>query len=161
VTDTQPRKKPGPKPAVSKKPAETKAERELRNTRIFALFLGGNSEKEIGRYVNLTGPRVHQIIRQELEAASRHRQLLTDEALAIYVGRLETLIKACWPKVAAGDLKAIETGRKLVEQMGRLYNVAGERLPSIPPGIEQELLGEDSTLDELTKFRLRRRPEAQ
>ena len=69
--------------------ALSKEERERRNHKIYALFLAGHSEREIGRAVNLTGQRVHQILRNELKNDARHRQLVTDEALALYSQRLD------------------------------------------------------------------------
>jgi hypothetical protein len=157
MTEQRPRRKPGPKPATSK-PAETKEEREQRNYLIFARFIAGHSEWDIGRSVGLSGPRVHQIIKAELKNAARHRQLLTDEALGIYVARLETLLKACWPKVLQQDLKAIEVARRLMESQARLYDLEEERVGAIPPMGEQELLSDDNpaNLDELTKFRMQR-----
>jgi hypothetical protein len=161
IMDDQPlpRKRTGPKPG-GKKPAETKEEREQRNVIIFQRFLAGHSEREIGRSVGLTGQRVHQIIQAELKNAARHRDLLTNEALAVYTTRLETLLKAVWPKVLAQDLKAVEVARRLMEQQARLYDFQ-EQPSAIPPIAEQELLddvdGKGQPVDELTRFRMKHR----
>lgn len=154
------RRKPGPKPAVPKKPAETKEEREQRNYLIFARFIAGHSEREIGRSVGLTGTRVHQILQTELKNAARHQKLLTDEALAVYTARLETLLKAVWPKVLQQDLKAVAAASRLMEQQAKLYALGADS--AVPP---MPMLGDDNPadLDELTRFRLQRgrRPEAE
>lgn len=154
----QPRKKTGPKPGTKVR-AGTKEEREQRNYLIFARFLAGHSEREIGRSVGITGARVHQIIKEELKNSARHQQLLTTEALAVYTARIETLIKAVWPKVLQQDLKAVEVARRLMEQQARLYDFQEER-PVLPPMAEQELTDEDDSptqIDELTRFRMQHR----
>lgn len=141
----------------------TKEEREKRNYLIFARFLAGHSEREIGRAVGLTGTRIHQILKAELKEASRHRQLLTDEALAVYQDRLEMLVKATWPGVVRGELKAIEEARRLMEQQARLYNFEEQRQPLLPSSAERELIPDDDAidpdkLDELSRFRMQHRP---
>jgi hypothetical protein len=126
-----------------------------------ALFVAGNSDNEIGRLVNLTGMRVNQIIKQELKNAARHHELLTDQALAIYVTRLETLLKAVWPKVAQQDLKAIEVARRLLEQQARLYDLEEDKMPALPPMSDQDLSDdENDPRDELSKYRMRHRRRA-
>lgn len=131
-----------------------KEERERRNHKIYALFLAGHSEREIGKAVNLTGQRVHQIIRNELKNDARHRQLVTDEALALYSQRLDFLLRATWPKVVQQDLKAIETARRVLEQIGRLYDIEEERIGALPPA-NQLLDDANDPRDELAKYRTR------
>ena len=132
----------------------TKEERERRNHKIYALFLAGHSEREIGRSVNLTGQRVHQILRNELKNDARHRQLVTDEAMALYSQRLDFLLRAAWPKVVQQDLKAIETARRVPEQIGRLYDIEEERVGALPPA-NQLLDDGNDPRDELAKYRQR------
>lgn len=138
------------------------AQRAERNRNIMALFIAGLSERDIGRRNNLTGARVHQIIKDELKKEASHQQLLTDQALSIYTARLDFLLTACWTKVRQGDLKAIETARRLLEQQARLYDIEEERAPALPPMDERgsdEEGGMLSSLDEYRK-RHRRRPDA-
>lgn len=148
----------------SPKPRLSREEIDTRNFRIFTLFVAGNSEREIGRAVGLSGGRVNTIIREELKKAGRHRRLLTDEALAVYQSRLETLIRMVWPKVAAQDLKAIEVARRVLEQQARLYDLEEERIGAIAPLAEQELADDDRAnpveTDELARYRARHSPEA-
>jgi hypothetical protein len=132
----------------------TKEERELRNYRIYALFLAGNSEREIGRFVGITGQRVHQILEQELKNASRHQELLIAEARKVYRARLETLLKATWPGVAKGDMKAISEARRLVEQQARFDGIADGSAPAALPTVG---LQEAEDVDELTRYRMQRR----
>ena len=136
---------------------------EKRDYRILTLFLAGNSEAEIARAMGLTGARINQIVKKELKNAGRHRRLLTDEALAVYQSRLETLIKVVWPKVAQQDLKAVEIARRLLEQQSRLYNFEEERIGAIPPMGEQELAEDDANpaeVDDLSRYRNRHREQA-
>lgn len=156
--EEKPRRKPGPKGGAPIPEGNSKEEREQRNYLIFARFLAGHSEREIGRAVGLTGQRVHQIIKAELKNANRHQQLLTQEALQVYTARLETLLKAVWPKVLQQDLKAVEVARRLMEQQSRLYDFTEERA-ALPPIAEQELVDDDTptVVNELAQFRLRHR----
>lgn len=148
--------------APKNRPKLTREEMDQRNFKIMALFMAGNSEREIGRTVGVTGQRVNQIIKAEMKNAARHHRLLTDEALGVYVTRLETLLKATWVKAMKQDLKAIDTARRLMEQQARLYDLEGDRLPGLP-ALSDQMLGDDSPVqvDELTKYRMRhrRRPE--
>ncbi len=124
---------------------------------IYARFLAGHSEAEIARAVGVTPQRIHQIIKQELKNAAQHHQLLTEEALNVYVARLETLLKATWPQVIQGDLKAIETGRRLLEQQERLYGLNDQRAgkpPLMGEFVDEENLAD---VDDLTRYRMQRR----
>lgn len=138
-------------------PQLSRDEISRRNARIMALFIAGHSEREIGRAVNLTGQRVHQIIKVELKNEARHQKLVTDQALSLYMSRLDMLLKAVWPKVAQQDLKAIETARRLLEQQARLYDIEEERVGALPPA--NELLDGDEggvdPRDDLAKYRSR------
>jgi hypothetical protein len=160
--DEQPkaRRKPGPKPATPKKPAETKEERDQRNYLIFQRFIAGWSERDIARAANITPTRVHQILQSELKNSARHNALLTEEARAVYVGRLETLIKAVWPKVLQQDVKAIVAAARLLEQKAQFDGSAAVAVPPMPTVGGGE--GDMDDMDELTRFRMQRnkKPEA-
>lgn len=147
-------------------------ERAERNAVILQMFLMARSEAQIARHpqVQLSQPTVHNIIRDELKRAAKRRELLQDQSLTIWVERFETLIYRCWPKVAAGDLKAIEVGRRLLETYARINDMFGEGVPGgsiTPPMSDDELdMVEDGSpafeaLDDLTKYRLRAHREGQ
>jgi hypothetical protein len=110
----------------------TREQMDARDEKILRLFISGCSEGEISRWVDLTAQRVHQIIRAGLKRSARHHRLLDDEALAVYIARLETLVRAVWPKVMAGDLRAVEVARRVLAQQARLYRLE-ERVDAIPP----------------------------
>lgn len=152
---------PGRKSATRDRKYLTNEERSRRDTLIMQMFLSGWSYKDIGRHshVNLTYARVHAIVTKALNDSASRQALLQDKALAIYVERMEALMKATWPQAMQGDLKAVEMSRRLLEQMGRLYDleeegkVSGAVLPS-----DAEL--EDEDADELAEYRKRHRPPA-
>jgi len=142
----------GPKPLTAQ-------ERERRNNLIMQMFFAGWSEREIGRHgsVQLSPGGVHQTIKKELEKLASRHDLLSDQALPMYIERLETLLKATWPKAVSGDLKAVEVCRRLLEQQSRLWNLEEEgKLPATPPMNDNEFDEEDGVKDQLAAFRARR-----
>lgn len=139
-------------------PRLTREEREKRNARILGLFVAGLSERQIGKAVNLTGPRVHQILKEELKKEAASQQLVTDQALSLYVQRLDTLLASVWQKATrGGDLKAVEIARRILEQQARLYDLEEEKVPGLPSAPESELEGAEEIRDELQQYRLRHR----
>lgn len=165
MTDAAPpRKKPGPKYNPGPKRL-TREQRNARNALIMKFFLAGVSEREIGEHhsVGLDQSMVHRIIKQSIQDAADHRELLSDQALAIYVDRLEALLRAAWPKALTGDAKGIEVARRLMEMYGRLYGLEDEaRGQLMPPiGAESELEGVIEPGDELAQYRSRHRPKEQ
>lgn len=141
---------------------KTQEQRERRNTLIMQFFFAGWSEREIARHhsVGLTGGRVHQIIDEEMKKLAGRHDLLSDQALPMYIERLETLLKATWPKAVSGDLKAVEVARRLLEQQARLWNLEEEgKLPALPPMSDQEL-EDDENADQLSAYRARRQRRA-
>jgi hypothetical protein len=148
----------------------TQEQRAERNQLILQFFLAGRSEVWIGKHpkVLLTSPTVHNIIADQLKLAAKRQGLLSDQAMTVYVERLELLWGRVSPRImdpdpeqAATQLKAIEVGRRLMEQFARLYDLNEERTPVImPPMADEELdVDEDSPafqqLDDLTKYRLK------
>jgi hypothetical protein len=145
---------PGPAPkAIGRK--LTYAELADRDDKILRLFIGGCSEREISRSVGLTHVRVNQILRRELDATARHRALLRNEALSIHIARLETLIRAVWPAALWGDLKAIDTARKVLESMARVCGIgsAGAVAPAEQDFVDDEV----ADADELAAYRRQHR----
>jgi hypothetical protein len=147
----------------------TREEMAKRNALIMQMFYSGRTEVSIANsaQVGLSQPRVHEIIVKGLAADSKAQELLTAQSLTIYTARLEFLMSRAWQKIVEGDLKAIEVGRRLLEQQARLYGLVEERAPSfpIPPVSDEELMDESSpafnALDDLTKYRIRQRKRAE
>lgn len=139
----------------------SKAEMDERDQRILKAFIGGASEREIGRSVGLTGQRIHAIIRRELKRGTRHRQMLAEQALDVYISRLDVMLKATWPKAATGDIRAIDLARRLCEQEARALGVgagAGAAV-SVPASTDLEFDPDDpDEMNELERYRRKYTP---
>ena len=141
-------------------PKLTPEQRELRNAQILQLFISGKSENEIAAAVDTDRSLINKLIKEQLNKTADHRKLLNNEALSVYVTRLETLIQAAWEKVEQGDLKAIEVARRLLEQQAKLYGLQGSATrvsisthnPN-PPLSDQQLEEPDEPEDELAAYR--------
>jgi hypothetical protein len=124
------------------------------------LFIGGHTERDIARVIgDVTRQRIGQTIRHELRNGARHRELLAEEAFAVHVTRLEMLLRACWVKAVAGDLRAIETARRLLESEARLYRLDETPIGVISPPAEQLMVEVEDVAesDELSTYRSRHR----
>lgn len=138
----------------------TAEQRELRNAQILKLFIAGYNQSDIARALDTTPETVSVNLKEALKTTAEHREILNNQALSVYVTRLETLIQAAWAKVDAGDLKAIEVARRLLEQQAKLYGLHDPvaRTP-IPPMSDNELAtGVDADVepeDELQAYRNR------
>jgi hypothetical protein len=147
-------------PGVAPKATGTKLSREemaRRDERCLKLFIAGHSEREIGRLIGLTGQRVHQILRREIARGARHRELLRDEAVTTYISRCDVLLRAVWPKAMAGDLKAVETARHVIEQQAKVV-MGPAALPTIPATNELDEFdpNDEDDVNELERYRRQR-----
>jgi len=140
-------------------PKLTSEQRELRNAQILQMFIAGKSEMEIAKSVDTDRSLVNRLLKDALKETAQHRELLSTQALSVYVTRLETLIEAAWEKVEQGDLKAIEVARRLLEQQAKLYGLAGSAPTRtsavIPPLSDQQLEDPEEPEDELAAYRQR------
>jgi hypothetical protein len=149
----------------------TQEQRAERNALIMQYYLASRPERWIAAHprVLLSQQRVHQIIAEQLKSAASRQGLLSEHAMTVYVERLELLWGRVAPKVmdadpehGASQLKAVEVGRRILEQFARLYDLNEERTPVLMPPMsddELDMLDEDSpayqSLDDLTRYRLR------
>lgn len=145
--------------------ALTAAEREKRDKLIIDMFLIGHTQQSIAQHPNvqLTSQRVNQIISEEMERSKEDQLLRNKNAMSIYLSRLEILIREAMTQVVGGDLKAMEVARRLLEQQGKVYGLADNvpaRTNVIPPMSDNEL-DPDEDVDELTAYRLQRKPPAE
>jgi hypothetical protein len=150
---------PGPAPKATGVKL-TREQMNTRNEKIMRLFIAGHSPTEITRVMGgVTRQRVDTIIRREIQRGEAHRQLLADEARVVYTSRMETLIRCVWPAALQGDLKAVETARKLVEQQARgLGVVAGAAAaPSAAADLSEFDMDDPGDVDELALYRRRHR----
>lgn len=140
----------------------TAAARAQRDELILDLFLAGHTQQQIAEdpRVKLGQPRVNQIINAELDRATRDHILRNENAMTIYMARMERLVRAAFTHVDDGELKAIEVARRLMGDQAKVYELvdlsptAGGAGP-VPPMGDTELDDEPLT-DELSKYRAQR-----
>jgi hypothetical protein len=132
-------------------------QREARNQVILNLFLAGYPPRAIAEQpqVKLSLDRVRRIIRDELDRATKDHILRNENAMIIYLARLEQLVRASFDHVNDGDLKAIEVTRRLLREQADIYGLAdisGRAPAPVPPMSDQEL----EPADELARYRAQR-----
>ena len=140
----------------------SRSERERRDARVFAMFAEGASYREIGAAVGLRSVSgVHRIVQRELAAGARRRDVLTDDAFALWQERQETLLRAHWDRATAAtpDHRSAELCRKLLANQARVYRL-GEAVQELPGPTQK--LGDDGQDDgdepenELDRLRAKR-----
>ena len=103
------------------------AERERRNAQVLQLFLGGASHRTIARAVGLRSHRtVGSIVQAALGSTTDRRELLTDEAFAVWQERSERLFCAHWGPALDGNHRSAELCRKILAQQVLVYGLAQE-----------------------------------
>ncbi|VBA47922.1 hypothetical protein [Mycobacterium attenuatum] len=133
------------------------AARQARDELALRLFLGGLPYREIGKHVDLSVGGVHKVVSRMLQRHAPRRELLLDEAVAIYLERLESLWAATYPRAVKGDVRAVEACRRLLDQLGRAQGLYGSAA-SAPLVRDDVPLPEDDGEpdDELEAWRKRR-----
>jgi len=137
-------------------------QRGERDRLILDLFLAGHTQQQIADNprVKLGQPRVNQIINLELDRATRDHIMRNENAMTIYMARMERLVRAAFEHVDDGELKAIEVARRLMGDQAKIYELvdlspnAGGAGP-VPPMGDTEL-DEEPLTDELSKYRAQR-----
>jgi hypothetical protein len=106
-------------------PRVNREERVARDAVVLRLFLQGASLREIGRHprVNLSKHGVERAVERQLALDGPHRRVLAVSAQSVYVQRMEMLLRSSMPKALAGDLRAVEACRKVLEQQARFYAI--------------------------------------
>lgn len=138
-------------------PRLSATQRHVRDAVILQEFLAGASYRQIGRdpRVHLSPQGVANVLDKELAEGAERRGLLREHAATIYAQRLEMLLSAVWDLALAGDYRAIELARRIIEQQGKFYRLK-ERLNAVRPA--SDIDGELE--DELARYRARfRTPE--
>jgi hypothetical protein len=131
-------------------------ERAVRDQKVMTLFLSGDSYRAIAAAVGLTSAGVHKIVQRELAASGARRDLLTDEAFAIWQERTEALLNAHWDRALGGDHRSAEVCIKLLGLQARVYRLEAD-VGSMPaPTPTQPVEGEQAPQDELERLRARR-----
>jgi hypothetical protein len=80
------------------------SDRERRDAQVVHLFLSGASYRSIAGAVGLRSPQsVGNIVQRALGSSSQRRELLTDEAFAVWQERSERLLRAHWCPALGGN----------------------------------------------------------
>lgn len=139
----------------------TRAERETRDELIYRLHLAGVTLRDIGKRTGLSKSAVHKIVGRQLAAAARRRESLddTDQAVVKHLERLDSLLAASYPKAMAGDSRAAEMSRRVLDSIARIQglnrSVAERYAERIAPVRGVDFDDDDDGLDELERHRLR------
>jgi hypothetical protein len=95
-------------------------EREERRQRVAANLLAGLNYREIANALHVSVGTVSNDVDALLRAWRAEQVATVGQWSSLNVKRLDRAINAIWGKVADGDLAAIGTLQKLIEQQGRL-----------------------------------------
>ena len=139
-------------------PTMKAAERERRNAQVLQLFLGGASHRTIAKAVGLRSHRsVGNIVQAALGSTTDRRDLLTDEAFAVWQERSERLFCAHWGPALEGNYRSAELCRKILAQHVLVYGLAQEVSLAVTRAdvveIEREPDLDDEGLDVLARMR--------
>lgn len=97
---------------------------DTKNDRLIAqLAIAGWNENEIAAHVNATPEHVVGVLTAWTNNLATRYDTHNTRATHVYAERLEVLVKASWPKAVKGDIRAVETARRLLEQQARLYGI--------------------------------------
>lgn len=137
------------------------AGRALRDAQVVGLFLAGGSYRSIARAVGLKSHHtVSAIVERSFAgpSSSQRRELLTDEAFALWQERTERLFRAHWAPALEGNVRSAEVCRKLLAHMAQVYglqqevSLAGTRADAVEVEPEPDPDG-DEVLDVLERMR--------
>lgn len=140
------------------------AEREERNARALALFVGGATYRQIALTIGLRSTSAaHTLVQKALAESAQRRLLLSDEALSIHQERQERLLLAHWNRALGGpdrepDHRSAEICRRILAQQARLYGLDADPTPL--PAPTQPLPGngddDEEQMNDLDRIRARR-----
>jgi hypothetical protein len=140
-----------------KMPTMKAAERERRNAQVLQLFLGGASHRTIARAVGLRSHRsVGNIVAAALGSTTDRRELLSDEAFAVWQERSERLLRGHWGRALDGNYRSAELCRKILAHQALIYglgqevSVAGAQRDAVAVEPEPD---DDEDLDVLARLR--------
>src|SRR5882762_4150427 len=122
------------------------------------MFAEGASYREIGAAVGLRSVSgVHRIVQRELAAGARRRDVLTDDAFALWQERQETLLRAHWERATRADSpdhRSAELCRKLLTNQARVYGLGADvPLPAPTPTLQGGDDDQDDGQDDLSRLR--------
>ncbi|WP_301149002.1 hypothetical protein [Mycobacterium simiae] len=141
----------------------SRSEREQRDARVIELLLAGLTYREIA---GATGFRsvsgVHRVVQRELVGGAERRDVLTDDARALFIERSEGLLRAHWERATRAenpDHRSAELCRKVVFQQARMLGVGqdlGQPLPGPTQTLPDQDGDDDDGDDDLSRLRAKR-----
>jgi hypothetical protein len=139
------------------------AQRERRDAQVLQLFLAGASYRAIAEAVGLgSKSTVGRIVERVMGSGVERRELLTDEAHAMWLERFERLWRANWPKALDGDRYAATECRRLLGQWISVFGLSRPVTLADTGRLEvdgvESLLPDDGghPMDELARLRFNR-----
>lgn len=148
----------------SAKMATMKAsERAKRDAQVMGLFYAGVSYRGIAQAVGLKSKStVGQIVERELGDAAERRELIGDQARAVWQERFERLFRANWGRALDGDRYAASECRRLLGQFAQIFGLSRQATVADtgrlevedvePPEHDQDV----DAMDELARLRYNR-----
>ena len=129
-------------------------ERIARDKLIINLFLNGQSYRTIARdpRVRLSYKAVGNVVNQYFEGATPRHRILSEQGTAIYVERLEMVLRMAWPQAVSGDLRAIQAVLSVLRAESKFYGLDDQAY-----GHCDELGLDGDGLNALDRFRQRYR----
>ena len=140
----------------------SRSEREQRDARVIELLLAGLTYREIA---GATGFRstsgVHRVVQRELAAGASRRDVLADDAFALWQERQETLLRAHWERATAAtpDHRSAELCRKLLAGQAKVYGLgqdAGHPFEAATTVLVDQDAADDDEPNELERLRAKR-----
>jgi hypothetical protein len=138
-----------------------RAEREIRDARVMELFYGGASYRSIAEAVGLRSHvSVGNIVQRELGSTAERRELLTDEAMAVFTERFEQVWRANWSKASDGDRYATMECRRLLGLAASVFGLSRKvtfaDTGRLEVDVEPERDDDNEPMDELARLRFNR-----
>jgi hypothetical protein len=123
-------------------------QRHIKRRVALELRAAGLTYEQVAEQMKVMGHRtsakgVRQIIERALEDMAQHDQQNVQLIRQMDVQRLDQLMAVLWPKVKAGDIKAIREYRQIVDQRSRLLGTYAAKQVEIRGKIEGVLSDED------------------
>ncbi|AMQ66944.1 MULTISPECIES: hypothetical protein [Mycolicibacterium] len=143
-----------------------RVERARRDAKVLRLHIAGATYRQIAESCEISVGMADKIVRRELAKAAARRDLLGEQALAMFLERQEALFKANFPAAMKGDYKASVICDRIMARQARLFEVIDghgrgggsgdpDETPDPTPDDDTDSDDEDDG-DDLAKWRRRR-----
>lgn len=114
------KRRPPPKTSHT---SSSKAAGASRRKTALQLHIEGHTFLVIGERLGVSRQRAHQLVREELDAASAERKELAGDALSVDLERIEFVLRSLAPKVERGDDKASQAYIRALDRRHKLLGL--------------------------------------